>query len=80
LGVALMAGSGVTTSESDWNMDSVLFAHSVGGVPACTVVIFGGKLLVILNVDGRVTAETRFYTAAPTVTSHCEPMTKPFDH
>lgn len=62
LGVVLIAGSGVTTS--DWNMDSVLLAHSAGGVPDGTGVIFGGKSLVILDVDECVRAETRFYTGS----------------
>jgi hypothetical protein len=51
-------------------MDSVLLAHSVEGVPAGTVVIFGGKLFVIFDVGGRLKGETMFYTATPRVTSH----------
>jgi len=41
----------------DWSMLSVLFAHSPEGVPAGTEVIFGGGLLVILDIVGQARLE-----------------------
>jgi len=57
LDVDFMAGSVVMAS--DWSMLSVLFAHSPEGVPAGTEVIFGGGLLVILDIGGQVRPERK---------------------
>jgi len=51
-------------------MSLVLSAHSLAGVPADTEAIFGGELLVILDVGGRVRGEARSYTATPGVMSY----------
>jgi hypothetical protein len=62
-------------------MDSVLLAHSVEGVPAGTVVIFGGKLSVILDVGEHRQAENEvLYCHAKSDVTLRGPMTKPFDH